>query len=59
MTLTQEELDKIEIKVNQYRKRLIEETHAINQYRFDVGREPCCAKHALTGNCLCWQDSWC
>jgi hypothetical protein len=57
--MTGEEIDEINRKVRAYEAKLIKELEATKKYKRDYGREPCCAKNALEGSCLCWQDSWC
>jgi hypothetical protein len=59
MVMTTEEIEEIGRKVKAYEAQLIAEYEAISDYKKRIGMPPCCARHALKGNCSCWQDSWC
>lgn len=58
MELTKEELESIEIECMRFRNKRVKEELAIKAYKNNVGMEPCCARKALEGDCLCWQDRW-
>lgn len=56
--LSKEEMELIDIECMRFRDNKIKELIAVKSYKDRVGMEPCCAKQALEGTCLCWQDRW-
>lgn len=57
MTTKFTEKEALEAEAFIVEKRLIELKR--ENYRKRFNRDPCCDRELLTGDCLCWQDSWC